>query len=91
MLSSCHSHRDVPSLSTRAVISRVEELVCAWTGRSAMLGVTETPLSRFATAGAHQTRVSAMRLFLPRAERRLRGESPAWHRRVSPESARERD
>lgn len=71
-------------------------MVCAWTGRSAMLGVTETPLSRFATAGARKTRVSEMRLSAPRAtprslsERRMAGGPPTWHRRVGSESARER-
>ncbi len=79
----------------RAVTSAVEEMVCAWTGRSAMLGVTETPLSRFATAGARKTRVSEMRLSIPRAprrsasERRLAGGAPTWQRRMESASARE--
>jgi len=50
--------------------------VHAWTGRCALSSATTTSRPHIATAGARRTRVSGMRLSVPRIERHLVVEVP---------------
>lgn len=64
-------------MSLRALDIDIAQGIRSWTGRSAMSRATETGLSRYATAGARQTRVSAMRAAARRPRRTVGGTDTA--------------